>query len=98
LKAIQPRAAEHPHTRARSCDGRVPNPPATDNIHLDQISLTPCPMKKNSPLGSMAFLALQCSSHLALVEVLYQLRHFSPRPQRHREANLAALCPLLKVP
>ena len=41
--------------------------------------------------------ALQRSSHLALVEVLHQLVHLGPRPQRHGEANVAALGPLLQV-
>ena len=35
------------------------------------------------------------SSHLALVKVLHQLLHLGPRPQRHGQANLAALDPLL---
>ena len=41
--------------------------------------------------------ALQHSSNLALVEVLHQLVHLGPRPQRHGEANVAALGPFLQV-
>ena len=104
LRATQPRAAARLHTKGRSCDGRAADPPAISNMHKRLVGSHPLPHEKTfsvSLMGSQTNAApsqaLQRLSHLALVEVQHQLLHLRPRPQRHRQANVAALGPLLHV-